>query len=250
MGNIRIGIQYLGTNYHGWQIQATGPTIQGEIQKALRKITRESIHIIGSGRTDAGVHAMRQVANFLTESKIPATNLMKALNSMLPEDISITDIQEVHPSFHARKDARKKTYVYRIMESHVRLPLFLNRAWVLKPGLDLQSISEACACFIGTHDFKGIQKSGSSVKSTVRTVYECRLETNTPMLTGSRCLEIVIAANGFLRYMVRNIVGLLVEIGMGRLAPSHAKRILREANRIYQFRTAPPYGLYLKDVFY
>ena len=250
MRNIRIDIQYLGTRYRGWQIQAEGPTIQGEIEQAIQKVTQEPVRVIGSGRTDAGVHAIRQVANFHTQTKIPLTNLQKALNSLLPDDISIIGIEEVPCWFHARKNAKKKAYLYKIMESPFKLPLALHRAWVLAPGLEIEQISQACAYLVGTHDFKGLQKSGSSVKTTVRTIYECRLEIHTFPLTRTPCIEFHVAANGFLRYMVRNIVGLLVEIGRGRLLPSDVLEILRKGSRIFPFQTAPPHGLYLRDVYY
>ncbi len=246
--NIKVEIQYLGTNYHGWQLQSNGPTIQGELERALSKVLQEDVRLIGSGRTDAGVHAIRQVANFFTRKEIPLVGILKGANSLLPDDIAILEVEEVPEDFHARKSAKKKCYLYRIVESNSRLPLFLDRAWVLGPGLDIQRMGDACKLLVGTHDFKAFQRSGSSVKTTTRTIYLCEVSTST--WEGHRCIEILVAANGFLRYMVRNIVGILVKIGRGDLGPDAIEIMLNNKERTYAFKTAPACGLYLKEVYY
>lgn len=246
--NIRLHIQYLGTNYFGWQRQSDKKTIQGELEKALNRLTKENCNIIGSGRTDAGVHAICQVANLKTNSTIPITGFLKGLNSILPEDIAILHVEEAALDFHARKHAKNKLYLYRIYESEVRRPMLLNRAWMVRPPLNREAMIEACHFILGTHDFKAFQKTGSSVKTTVRTVTKCEIIDST--VEDERILEIQVAANGFLRYMVRNIVGLLVEIGRGKRSPQDVKDVLDAGIRLFHWQTAPPYGLYLKKVYY
>jgi len=245
--NVRLHIQYDGSNYHGWQRQKAQRTVQGVIEDAIFKLTKVPSTLIGSGRTDAGVHAICQVANFETSSRIPLSGILRGLNSLLPHDICILHAEEAPPDFHARKHARKKLYSYVIIESDIRLSLLHKRAWIVRPPLDKDDMERACSMLIGTYDFKGFQKSGGSQKATTRTIFECKiLETR----ASHRFLEIQVAANGFLRYMVRNIVGLLVEIGRKKRRAEDIEVVLASGIRPFHWQTAPPYGLYLKKVFY
>lgn len=215
-------------------------------------MTGEAVALIGSGRTDAGVHAVAQVANFTTGSTIPVDGFLRGLNSLLPEDIAVTAAEEVPLSFHARRDALGKIYRYKIVVSQVPLPLHARGAWMVRQPLDLKAMREAARLVEGTHDFSAFMGSGSDVATTVRTVTECRVAQLQPSLClgETAVLEVKVAANGFLRYMVRNIVGLLVEIGEGRRPPSQAAEVLASRDRSRAGRTAPPQGLYLWRVLY
>src|SRR5262245_59495979 len=207
MRTLKLVLEYDGFDYCGWQVQARAPTLQGVIEAALEKILRERVRIHGAGRTDAKVHALGQVASFRCLSDIPATALQRALNSLLPRDVVVHEVQDVVADFHARFSALGKTYVYRILNRPIRAPLRARYAWHIPQILDLPAVELAAVCLRGTHDFKSFQATGSEVKTTERTVIE---------LTVARAGdEIVISftATGFLRHMVRNIVGTLVEVG-------------------------------------
>ncbi len=214
-------------------------------------MTGDPVSLIGSGRTDAGVHARAQVANFRTTASIPISGFLRGLNSLLPPDISVIRMEEVPLQFHARRDALEKEYRYTIAVAPVRLPLLAPTAWVLDRPLDLDAMSLAAAELVGTHDFAGFMASGSRVASTVRTVTRCRLvELESPMPEAGQLLELRVAANGFLRYMVRNMVGLLVEIGLGRRPPEAVEEVLASRQRSMAGPTAPPQGLCLWEVRY
>ncbi len=254
MRNIKLTISYDGSSFRGWQSQHGQPTIQDEIEKALFKMTGQKCSVISSGRTDAGVHALAQVANFRTDSNIPLQGFLKGLNSLLPEEIAILDIEEVAPEFHARKSALRKEYLYRIVVSKIRLPLLIKRAWIVNADcLDVAQMKEAASCLIGTHDFFSFMASGSSVKNTIRTIFSLDLNSLfCPEYPDLKVPEIRmrIVANGFLRYMVRNITGLLIEVGLGKRAVDEVYEILKKKDRKYGARTAPAQGLYLMKVFY
>ncbi len=228
-------------------------TIQGVIEAALEKMTGEHVRIIGSGRTDAGVHALGQVANFYTHTEIPTEGLLKGLNSLLPGDIAILDVSEVSPGFHSIRDSVCKLYCYRILAADTRVPLWRDRAWVLNRPLDLGSMKEAILPLRGTHDFSSFRASGSSASTSVRTVYLCEIESVTgEIFPPSRGIHYTfrIAADGFLRYMVRNIVGLLVQIGLGIRSSGDMTEVLASRDRSAAGLTAPAHGLYLEQVFY
>ena len=253
MRNIKLIIQYDGTGYHGWQRQPDAESVQEKLENALAAMTGESPCLLASGRTDAGVHAIGQVANFRTGTSIPLEGFVKGLNSILPWDISIRRAEEVPLEFHARKNALGKAYNYVMVISETRLPLWEKRAWVLPHSLDTHSVQQAAALLEGRHDFRGFQASGGSIKNTCRTVFRCRFKQVRSGFFPSDsarfyCLDI--AADGFLRYMVRNIAGLLVEIGTGRKSPLEVSRVLESGDRSNAGRTAPPQGLYLKEVYY
>jgi len=228
-------------------------TIQGVIETALEKMTGEQVRIIGSGRTDAGVHAVAQVANFHTDTEIPIEGLLKGLNSLLPRDIAILSASEISLGFHSIRDSICKVYCYRILVADTRIPLWEDRAWVLNRPLDLLSMERALPPLMGTHDFSAFRASGSSANTSVRTVYLCKIEAVTgeifPPAEGIHYM-FHIAANGFLRYMVRNIVGLLVQIGLGMRPHKDMTQVLASKDRSTAGPTAPAQGLYLKQVFY
>lgn len=243
MRNIKITIQYNGENYCGWQKQPDSLGIQGNIEKAIYEITKEKVKITGSGRTDAGVHALGQVANFKIESSIPVEKIPNALNAKLPKDISIIACSEVEDEFHSRYCAKGKRYRYLIYNQLYRSPIYKDTSYHVKCDLDFERMCEEAKHLIGEHDFKGFMSSGSSVKDTVRTIYDITLERHEDLIT----LEI--EGNGFLYNMVRIIVGTLVDIGRGRINESLAD-IINYRSRGKAGHKAPAHGLFLKKVDY
>ena len=215
MRNLKITIQYNGSNYCGWQKQPDSLGVQGTIEKAIYDITREEAKLTGSGRTDAGVHALGQVANFKLENAIPVDKIPNALNSKLPKDISIIDCVEVNDKFHSRYNAKGKTYRYLIYNSMYRSPIYKDISYHVKYDLDFDKMVRESKYLIGKYDFKGFMSSGSfSVKDTVREIYDIRLTKEEDLIV----LEV--EGNGFLYNMVRIIVGTLVDIGRGRINKS------------------------------
>lgn len=243
MRNIKITIQYNGEKYCGWQKQPDSLGVQGTIEKAIYDITREEVKIIGSGRTDAGVHALGQVANFQLTSTIPASKIPSALNSKLPKDISIISCEEVSQEFHSRYSARGKIYRYLIYNSVYRSPIYKDISYQVKYDLDFDKMCIEAKSFIGTYDFKGFMSSGSSVTDTVRTIYDIELTKEDNLIV----LEI--EGNGFLYNMVRIIVGTLVDVGRGRINESISEVIISKS-RSRSGHTAPAHGLFLKKVDY
>ena len=245
MRNIKLIIEYDGTNYCGWQKQAQGPTVQDEIQNALKDITREDITLLGSGRTDSGVHALVQVANFKTESKIKPLEFQMGLNSVLPKDISIVQADEVDPEFHAQFSAKTKIYLYKIYNNPSPSALLRDRVWFMPQELDLEKMKEASQCLMGEHDFKALAQIGSEIKTTVRTVTSISLEQRE-----GNIIEFRIEASGFLKRMVRLILGTLVQVGKGKITPEDFADILNSGVKTNFVYSAPPQGLYLKEVKY
>lgn len=251
--NIKLTIQYNGTRYHGWQRQIGQISVQEVIQAAIEKMAGEQVCLIGSGRTDTGVHALAQVANFHTGSKIPLEGFLKGLNSLLPEDIAILATSEASPDFHSIRDSICKVYCYHILVSNTKIPFWNKRAWLLNRSLDIYSMEKALSLLIGTHDFSAFKASGSNAKTGIRTIYLCEIKPiNWEIFPPSGGLHYMftIAANGFLRYMVRNIVGLLVQIGLGTRSYEDMADVIASKDRSSAGPTAPPQGLYLKQVFY
>jgi tRNA pseudouridine38-40 synthase len=250
--NIKLTIQYDGTLYHGWQRQKNGVTIQGVIEDALKKMTGKKTILIGSGRTDAGVHAIAQVANFHTMSNIPIGGIQRGLNSILPKGMAITAVEEVCDDFHALKDVICKQYAYHIVSSPVRLPLWEKRAWVITGEIDLEAVNQALPHLKGEQDFAAFRASGGSAKTSIRRVFFAdfrQISLESPPVGGTHYI-FTIAANGFLRYMVRNIVGVLSMIWAGKIPPDDMKRIIASRDRAMAGLTAPPQGLYLERVIY
>ena len=243
MRNIKLTVQYNGKRYCGWQKQNDSLGIQGNIEQAIKEITNENVKIIGSGRTDAGVHALGQVANFNTNTNIPIENIPNALNSKLPKDISIIKAEEVNEEFHARYCAKGKRYRYIICNSEYRNPIYSDTSYFVKYDLDLDKIKKEAKYLIGTHDFKGFMSSGSSVKDTIRTIYDIDISQQEDMII------VEIEGNGFLYNMVRIIVGTLVDIGRGRIDTSMST-IIESRVRSMAGHTAPAHGLFLKKVDY
>ncbi len=238
-------IEYDGTAYSGWQIQNDVPTIQGEIENALRRITGQTLRVTGSGRTDAGVHALGQTAGFVCETELPVQKLQKGLNSLLPPDIVIHSLEKVPASFHPRYDAVSKVYRYRILNRPWSGAIGRQYCWHLRHPLDIDAMGNAAGCIVGTHDFKAFEGSGSPRASTVRHVFRASVEPRE-----SDFLIFEIEANGFLRFMVRNIVGTLVEAGLSKRSAADLKRILASRDRNQAGPTAPPQGLFLVRVIY
>lgn len=243
MKNLKVIIQYNGANYCGWQKQPDSLGIQGTIEKAIYEITKEEVKLIGSGRTDAGVHALGQVANFKLESSIPVQKIPSALNAKLPKNISIIDCTEVDDEFHSRYSAKGKRYRYLIYNNMYRSPIYQDTSYHVRYDLDFEKMCKEAKHLIGEHDFKGFMSSGSSVNDTVRTIYNITLEKQEDLII----LEV--EGNGFLYNMVRIIVGTLVDIGRGRINES-LKDIINSKNRGKCGHTAPAHGLFLKKVDY
>jgi tRNA pseudouridine38-40 synthase len=245
MRNIKMILEYEGTHYHGWQYQVGKTTIQQVLEECISTITQEDIRVIGSGRTDAGVHAINQVANFTTNSNIAARNLLMGINSLLPRDIVVKELMEKDGAFHARYDAKSKMYLYQIVNSPVRSALYRHYAWFIREVLDIGRIKEATALLIGTYDFSSFCASNCGIKNHVRTVMNIDVEMNQRSM-----IKIYVEANGFLKYMVRNIVGTLVDVGRGKISLIEFKGILEAKDRRRAGITAPACGLFLKEVKY
>jgi len=245
MRNIRLIVEYDGGAYCGWQRQINGLSIQQIIEKCIGRMTGEEVRVIGSGRTDAGVHALHQVAHFRTASRLGERNLLKGINSLLPVDIAIREVCEVDPSFHARFDAVSKVYLYRICNWPVRSALERNYAWFVWKPLDLARIGGALPVFKGTHDFSSFCSTQSESTDRIRTILNIAAERD-----ASGMIFISVEADGFLRYMVRTIVGTLVDVGRGKRSAEEVAAIMAARDRRRAGLTAPPQGLYLKDVKY
>jgi len=246
MRNIKLILEYDGTNYHGWQTQARSGrvTIQETLEQALNELTQEKIITYSSGRTDAGVHALGHVANFKTVNTIPAAAWAPALNHLLPADIRVLTSDEVPPDFHARYTALGKTYKYRIL--HRREPSALCRkfAWHINKPLNVSDMRKGLTFLIGRHDFSAFRGSGCAAKSPVRTILSASIKKSGDFV------ELQFEADAFLQYMVRIITGTLAEVGLGRFSPDDVNRILSSRDRKEAGRTAPPHGLYLLNVTY
>ncbi len=245
MRNLAIQIAYDGSDFHGWQIQPNQITIQGVLQTVLSELEGEPVTIHGSGRTDAGVHALAQVGSFEFANPIPLENLPKALNRLLPASIRILAARQVPAEFHARHSATAKTYEYRIQCSEICSPFESRYAYALPYALDESAMMTAAAQFVGEHDFEALAAAGAEEKpSTVRTIFSSELERDSGRLTYR------VRGSGFLYHMVRNIVGTLFEVGRGHLAPDDIRALLESKDRAAAGPTAPPQGLFLIKVEY
>lgn len=245
MRNLKMTIEYDGSNYFGWQRQSGFVTVQEILEETIRKITQEKVTVNGSSRTDAGVHAINQVANFRTKSKILGWNLLMGLNSLLPADIGVKNLVETEESFHSRYDAKSKIYRYRILNCPFRAPLLRNYSWFIYKPLDVEKMTAAASKLMGTHDFSAFCASGCEVENHIRNVMDARFERD-----GDALIVFTIEADGFLRHMVRNIIGTLVEVGMGKRSPSDVDWVLKSRDRRNAGVTAPPQGLFLVEVRY
>lgn len=237
-------MMYVGTAYHGWQIQKNAVSVEETLEKALEKVVGHPVKCTGAGRTDAGVHARTYVANFRTSSTIPCDRLPLAVNTRLPEDIVVTRAVEVSPEFNAIGSCRKKEYTYRIYNTRIRNAFFVNRAWFYPKRLDEQVMQRAADCFVGTHDFAAVKSVGTDVKTTVRTVYYFDIERQGDLI-GCR-----VCANGFLYNMVRAMVGTVIYAAEGKFPPEAVSDILLGKRRTDAGPTAPPGGLYMTKLWY
>jgi tRNA pseudouridine38-40 synthase len=238
-------LEYDGTGYHGWQYQSDRISIQQVLEESIGTITQEIVRVIGSGRTDAGVHAMNQVANFMTNSKIKERNLLKGINSILPRDIVIKDLTEADEGFHARYNVKSKVYLYQIFNGSEGSALYRNFAWLVKRTINVDRMREAATHFMGTHDYSSFCAANCGISNHVRTIKMVEI-----MQDHRGMLKVYVEADGFLKYMVRNMVGTLVEIGKGRLRPEELGAIIAAKDRKQAGITAPSHGLFLKEVRY
>jgi tRNA pseudouridine38-40 synthase len=252
---IKLLLEYDGTHYQGWQSQKSGRTVQDIIAGKLEGITGQKVKLIGASRTDAGVHALGQVAAFSTTSTLSPLVFKRALNAKLPTDIRVIMSEEADPEFHPRFDAKKKSYFYLIEPGRDESAFIQKYLWQIRAGLDLDSMNKAAEILRGRHDFSAFRGSGCSAKTTVRMVYSVRvlpldsLSFITGPLKGSY-VRITIEADAFLRHMVRNMVGTLVEIGKGRMTPEDMHTVLASRDRTKAGPTAPGKGLFLEKVYY
>lgn len=236
---IRLTVAYDGTNYHGWQLQDNGNTIEAELNKGLSELLREEIRVIGASRTDSKVHALGNVAVFDTVSRMPAGKISYALNQRLPEDIRIQKSQEVPADWHPRRCESRKTYEYRIYRAEFPMPVKRLYSYFVYQPLDVGRMREAAAYLEGEHDFKSFCQTGAQVESTVRTIHSLWVEEQ------ESDLIIRVCGNGFLYNMVRIIVGTLIEVGQGRREPESMQEILGALDRAAAGPTAPAHGLTL-----
>ena len=244
MRNIKLTIEYDGKDFNGWQKQPNKLNIQGSIEQAIYQITGEEVDLQASGRTDAGVHALGQVANFKTNCSIPIEKFAIAINTKLKRSIRILKAEEVDERFHSRLSCKRKTYRYIINNSEQGTAIYRNLETNIPFYLDESKMDEAAQYFVGEHDFKAFKTSGTSSKSSVRTIYEAKVYRNLDRV----CIELT--GNGFLYNMVRIIAGTLVEVGMGKLEPTDIPNIIESKNRENAGKTLQPQGLYLVKVEY
>ena len=242
---VKLTVSYDGTNYCGWQVQPNGVTIQEKIEYALKQVTGQDITVTGSGRTDAGVHALGQVVSFFVEKEnIPAEKYASAINVYLPQDICVTKSEREKDGFNARFSAKKKTYRYQMYKSETVLPLKDRFAVKIPTKTDIGLMRLGAEYIVGEHDFKCFLKSNSSVKNTVRKIYSLKVKEDKDFVT------ITITGNGFLYNMVRIIAGTLLEVGQNRIEPQKIKEIIEGGYRGVAGKTLPAKGLTLMEVKY
>lgn len=242
---MKLIVAYDGTNYHGWQVQPREITVEGVLNRAITELTGEEIMVTGASRTDAGVHALGNVAVFNTESRIPAEKFSYALNQRLPEDVVIQHSEEVAADFHPRHCDCRKTYEYTILNRTFPLPEYRNTAYFYYGMLDVNKMRQACNAFTGEHDFAAFCSAGAQVQTTVRTVYSLEVIEK----EGDK-LVIRVQGNGFLYNMVRIIAGTLLEVGKGNIAPEALPGIIASCDRGQAGPTAPAKGLKLVEIQY
>ncbi len=244
MKRIKITVSYDGTNYHGWQVQNNGITIESELNRALSDLFRTEITVTGASRTDSGVHALGNVAVFDVETRMPAEKIAYALNARLPEDIVVQKSEEVEEDFHPRHCDCEKTYEYRILNRKMPLPSVRLNSFFICCDLNIELMKEASEYFIGYHDFKSFCAAGSQVQDTHRTIYSLDVDKHKDMIT------IRVRGNGFLYNMVRIIAGTLIEVGKGKIKPKDIENIINGTDRKLAGPTAPAKGLTLVEIRY
>ncbi|MCY2967354.1 MAG: tRNA pseudouridine(38-40) synthase TruA [Planctomycetota bacterium] len=263
--NVRLTLAYDGGGFCGWQIQANGPSVQAEVQRAIRQLTGEDVAVYSAGRTDSGVHALGQVTNFFTSSPIPPAKFGAALQSHLPPTIVVLDSREVPAKFHATFSARWKRYRYVIDNSHIALPFLAGYSWWMRRRLDAEAMHDAAQILVGKHDFRSFETDWPNKVTSVRTVFELKVFRQplcSPWLpcsvarpavahsTDDSLIFLEIVADGFLYNMVRSITGTLIEVGRGNRTAADVRRILESQRRANAGMTAPAGGLYMVEVEY
>lgn len=242
--NIKLTVEYDGTHYHGWQVQASGETIQSVLERAVCTLVGRPTRVIGSGRTDAGVHALGQVANFRSDKELQPHRVQRALNALTPEDVTIKTVEIVPDSFHARRDGRSRIYEYRILNRPSPSPFHLKFAWHVHDPLDLAAMREAITCVRGEHDFSSFRAAGCDAAHPVRTIYQASLKSTDELIVFS------VEATAFLRHMVRNLIGTVVEVGRQQRTPQSFAELLKARDRTQAGIKAPAKGLFLIEVKY
>lgn len=244
MRNIKLTIEYDGKDFNGWQKQPNKLNIQGEIERAIFLVTGEQVELIASGRTDAGVHAIQQIANFKINSNIPIEKFPVAINSKLKKSIRVQNAEEVGEKFHARYNCKRKTYCYVINNTKQGSAIFRNLEYFFPLPLNVEKMKKAVSYFVGEHDFKAFKASGTSSKTSVRTIYEAEI------IQKEGRIIIKLTGNGFLYNMVRIIAGTLLEVGLEKIEPDAIPKIIEQGDRKQAGKTLPPQGLYLCQVEY
>ncbi|HQR30749.1 MAG TPA: tRNA pseudouridine(38-40) synthase TruA [Anaeromyxobacteraceae bacterium] len=245
MATVKLVLSYDGTRYVGWQVQPNGPSIQAELERALSTLHKEPVRITGAGRTDAGVHALGQVASFPAARPLPVQAYVKGMNALLPDDVAVREAAVLDGPFDARRDARGKRYRYRIENLPTRAPLSRLQAWQVFRPLDVEAMRAAAEPLRGRHDFSAFRASDCEAAHAVRELRRLDVETPAPGR-----IEVVAEATAFLKHMVRNLVGTLVEVGLGARPAASTAGLLASRDRTLAGRTAPPQGLTLEEVFY
>ncbi len=241
---LKLTLEYDGARFVGWQVQPNGRSVQEELEKAVGKLCGETVRVTGAGRTDAGVHARGQVASLRVVKQLPLAAWTAGLNALLPEDLACVRAEEAPDGFDARRWARGKRYIYYILQTPVRSPLQRRRAWEIRRPLDVDAMTAAAPQLVGRHDFSALRAADCPARTAVR---EIRQLSVTREQAG---IEIAVTATAFLKHMVRNIVGTLVEVGHGRRAPDTLAALLETRDRKLAGPTAPPHGLVLDEVYY
>lgn len=244
MRNIALKLMYNGTAYHGWQVQKNAVSVAETLQRALVMVCGDAVRLTGCGRTDAGVHAEHYIANFHTNSRIPIDRLPFAVNTHTPEDIVVKEAYDMPDDFNAIGSCLKKEYTYRIYNSRIKNPFYVNRAYFYPKHLDEAVMDCAARAFEGTHDFRAVRSVGTETRTTVRTIYYCYV------IRAGELLELKVCANGFLYNMVRAITGTVLYAAEGKLTAEDIPVILDSGNRTLAGPTVPPGGLYLTKLWY
>ena len=244
MRTILLILEYDGTVYAGWQVQPNGLAVQEVVEQALAEVLGHEVRVHSSGRTDAGVHARGMAAHFQTEANLPLKAFREGVNALLPEDIAVRTVREMPTDFHARFSARGKCYRYTIYQHQVRSPLAARFAWFLRGSLDLDLMRAAAEALVGEHDFSSFRSSGCAAKTTVREIFSIDISTDNGFI------HIDVRGSGFLKNMVRMLVGTLVEVGLGRRPVEDVAKLVAGADGMLCGQTAPAHGLCLQEVWY
>jgi len=242
--NVKLTVEYDGTNYHGWQVQTNCISIQAVLEQAVSTFVGAPTHVTGSGRTDAGVHALGQVANFFTDKDYHPYKILRGLNALTPRDITVKAVEIVDDSFDARRDGRSRLYEYLILNRSTPSPFYRHRAWHVHEPLDAEMMANAVECLIGEHDFSSFRAAHCDAPHPIRTIYQTRLDRRGELLV------FTIEGTAFLRHMVRNIVGCLVYVGKGKYPPDWLREVLEGRDRKFAAPTFAPDGLYLRHITY